>query len=162
MENIKISNLFNSLFGNQIQEIENAARKILYNVSIDNSEGTQLDNIGTIVNQSRLGYDDTYYRILIKVKIGINVSMGEINRILYLWELITGSSNVKLVELLPAKIKLETTEYLGDTLFNFIKSTIKQALAGGVGLDTIIVKDPTRFGFGPTMGNFGSKWANSY
>jgi len=160
--NIKISDLMNALFGNHSQDFENAARKLLYNISIDRSEGVQLDNIGTIVNQSRLGYNDEYYKILLKVKIGINISEGEIERILTLWKLLTGSENVHLKELFPAKIKLETNEYLGDDIMIFMKSVAGLALAGGVGLDTIIINDSSRFGFLPGMGLFDSLWANSY
>lgn len=160
--NIEISNLMNALFGNQIQDFENSARKLLYNISIDRSVGVQLDNIGTIVNQSRLGYNDEYYRILLKVKIGINVSKGEIERILTLWKLLSGSENFLLKEYFPAKIKLETDEYLGDDVFLFMKTVANQALAGGVGIDTILVTDPTRFGFAPGMGKFGSNWIQAY
>lgn len=161
--NIKISDLCNALFGNQIQNLEDAIRKLFYNINIDNSEGVQLDNIGTIVGQPRLGYNDIYYKILLKVKIGINVSEGDIERIITLWKLLAESDNVQLTEIFPAKIRLGTDEYLGDAIFNFIKDAVKQALAGGVGLDTIIVSDSERFGFGSGMGNLGtSNWANSY
>lgn len=159
---IKISDLCTALFGNQIQELEDAARILLYRLNIDQSEGIQLDNIGTIVGQERLGYNDEYYRILLKVKIGINVSEGDIERILTLWKLLTGSNNVTLTENYPAKIKLSTDEYLDDSIFIFIRNTVGAALAGGVKLDTIIVIDASRFGFGPTFGNFNSLWANSY
>ena len=159
---IKISKLCECFFGNQIQELENKARELLYILNIDHSEGTQLDNIGTLVGQDRLGYNDEYYRILLKVKIGINVSEGDIERILALWKLITGTTNVHLRESFPAKIKLETDEYLGDALFVFLKEVAKDALAGGVGIDTILVTDPTKFGFLPGMGPFDSEWATVY
>lgn len=159
---IKISELCENFFGNQIQELENKARELFYILNIDHSEGEQLDNIGELVGQDRLGYNDEYYRILLKVKIGINVSEGDIERILSLWKLIAGTDNVHLKELFPAKVKLETDEYLGDDVFAFLKDVAKDALAGGVGIDTIIVIDPSKFGFGPTMGNFDSEWANSY
>jgi len=159
---IKISKLCECFFGNQIQELENKARELLYILNIDNSEGTQLDNIGTLVGQSRLGYNDEYYRILLKVKIGINVSEGDIERVLTLWKLIAGTINVHLIELFPAKIKLETYEYLGDDIFIFLKEVAKDALAGGVGIDTILVIDSTKFGFEATMGKFDSEWASSY
>ena len=118
---IKISDLCNSLFGNQIQDLENAARTLLYSLSIDRSEGDQLDQLGTIVGQSRLGYNDEYYRILLKVKIGINISEGDIERILTLWKLLTGTDNVTLTELFPGKIKLSTDEDLGADILTFMK-----------------------------------------
>ena len=159
---IKISDLCNCFFGNQIQELENKARELLYILNIDKSEGTQLDNIGELVGQSRLGYNDTYYRILIKVKIGVNISEGDIERILTLWKLLSSSTNVELIEIFPAKIKLQTDEYLSDEIILFMKEFAKVALAGGVGIDTIMITDPTKFGFQPGFGQFGSQWATVY
>jgi hypothetical protein len=159
---IKISDLCNCLFGNQVQILENEIRKFLYILNIDNSEGEQLDNIGTLVGQNRLGYNDEYYRILLKVKIGVNISEGEIERILTLWKLLSGSDNVRLIEILPGKIKLETDEYFSEDIILFMKEFAKQALAGGVGIDTIMITDPTKFGFSPGMGPFGSQWATVY
>lgn len=159
---IKISDLCNCLFGNQCQDLENAARKLLYILNIDKSEGIQLDKIGTLVGQARLGYNDEYYRMLLKVKIGVNVSEGDMERIITLWKNLTNSDDVKLTEILPAKIKLETNTYFDPAIMSFMKNIAAQALAGGVGIDTIIINDPTKFGFGPTMGSFGSLWANSY
>ena len=162
MAKIKISDLCISFFGNQCQDIENAARKLLYNIDVDNSEGVQLDNIGDIVGQDRLGYNDEYYRILLKVKMGINVSEGEIERILTLWRTLTGSSDIILEESYPAKIKLTTSTYYADAILIFMKDIASQALAGGVGIATLIIHDPTKFGFSATMGGFDTQWANSY
>lgn len=159
---IKISELCNCLFGNQVQDIEDAARKLLYILNIDVSEGTQLDNIGTIVGQERLGYSDEYYRIMLKVKIGANISEGELERILTLWKTLTGSEDIEVIDLLPGKVKILTTTYYSDAVMNFMKDIAGQALAGGVGIGSLIIVDPTKFGFSPGMGKFDSQWANSY
>lgn len=160
--NIKISTLCNCLFGNQIQDLEDTIREFLYILNIDRSEGDQLDNIGDLVSQSRLGYSDAFYKILLKVKIGVNISEGEIERILTLWKLLAETENVTITEVLPGKVRLYTDEYLGDDIMEFMKVFAKQALAGGVGIDTIMVTDPTKFGFSPGMGPFDSQWANVY
>lgn len=158
-----IENLMSSLFGNQVQDLENAIRTLLFRLDIDKMEGVMLNKIGTIVNQSRLGYNDEYYRILLKARIGINVSGGDIEKILTLWKLLSQSENFSLVESFPAKILLSTDVYLGDDVFNFMKDFAQQALSGGVGLHSILVTDPDRFGFGSGRGNFDtSNWANSY
>ena len=99
---------------------------------------------------------------MLKVKAGINVSEGEIERILTLWKLLTGSTDVVLTEILPCKIKLTTDTYFADSILIFMKSVAAQALAGGVGIDTILITDPTKFGFGSSMGGFNTQWANSY
>lgn len=157
-----IENLMTSLFGNQIQSLENAIRTMYYKLNIDAMEGEGLDQIGTLVNQARLGHNDTFYRLMLKVKIGINVSTGGIEEILTLWKLIAGTANVALRESFPGKIKLETDTYLTEAEFLFLKDAVAQALGGGIGLN-IAVDDPARFGFGSSRGNFGtSNWADVY
>jgi len=157
-----IENLMISLFGNQIQSLEDAMRTMLFKLDIDRMEGEGLDQIGTIVNQARLGNDDAFYRLMIKVKIGINTSTGTIEEILTLWKLLAGTANVALVEFVPAKIRLETDTYLADAVFVFLKSAIADAIAGGVAVD-ILVNDSDRFGFSPNRGNFGtSNWSDVY
>jgi len=158
----KISDLMTALYGNQVQDLENAMRELYFRLDIDRMAGTQLDKIGTIVGQNRLGFSDDFYRILIKVKIGVHVSEGTIEQVLTAWKLLTNSTEVTLTERFPAKIKLTTIEYLGDDIFNFVKEYAQQILAGGVGVDEIIVVDRERFGFGSGFGGFGSNWSNSY
>jgi hypothetical protein len=159
---IKISELCNCLFGNQVQKIENAARKLLYILKIDVAEGIQLDNIGTLIGQERLGYSDEYYRIMLKVKIGVNISEGELERIITLWKTLTGAEDIKITDLLPGKVRILTTTYYSDALMIFMKDIAGQALAGGVDIGSLIIVDPTKFGFGTIMGGFNTQWANSY
>lgn len=157
-----IENLMISLFGNQIQSLEDAMRTMYYKLNIDSMEGEGLDQIGTIVNQERLGNDDAFYKLMLKVKIGVNVSTGGIEQILTLWKLLAGTANVALIEFVPAKIRLETDTYLADAVFIFLKSALAAAVAGGVAID-IIVNDSDRFGFSPNRGNFGtSNWCDVY
>jgi hypothetical protein len=154
--------LITALITNQMQDLENKSRELFFRLDINRMEGAQLDKIGEIIGQNRLGYNDTFYRILIKVKIGINNSEGELERIITLWKLLTSSTYVEVRERFPAKVKLVTTTDLGSDLFTLIKDIAQQVLAGGVGIDTIFVTDPTRFGFAPGRGKFGSKWVESY
>jgi len=157
-----ISDLMTALYGNQVQDLENKMRDLYFRLDIDRMAGVQLDKIGTIVGQDRLGFADDFYRILIKVKIGVHTSEGTIEQILTAWKLLTDSTEVTLTERFPAKIKLTTTTYLEDVLMNFVKEYSQQILAGGVGIDEIIVLDRERFGFGSGFGGFGSRWPNSY
>jgi len=157
-----IENLMTSLFGNQIQSLEDAMRTMYYRLDINRMEGDSLDQIGTLVNQARLGNTDAFYRLMLFVKIGINVSTGTIEEILTLWKLLAGTANVALVEFVPAKIQLQTDVYLADAVFVYLKSAISDAVAGGVAVG-ILVNDPTRFGFSPNRGNFGvSNWPDVY
>lgn len=58
------------------QELEDATQTLNTLLDIDNSEGVQLDNLGKIVGQPRLGYADADYRFLIKARIATNRSTG--------------------------------------------------------------------------------------
>jgi len=156
----KFKQLLTDLIGTKVQELEEVFRKLLLRLDVDNAVGTQLDGIGSIVGQAREGNDDDKYKILIKLKIGINVSEGTIEDIITIWKLVTNGTNVTVEEVFPAKVKLTTDEYVTEDL-TWIKEKMEQILAGGVGIKSIIVDDPTRFGFGSSRGHFGSHWPSS-
>lgn len=60
----------------QFQELEEAAQSLLTLLSIDNSVGAQLDNIGRIVGQIRAGASDAVFRLYIRARIVANRSKG--------------------------------------------------------------------------------------
>jgi len=74
----------------QYQALENAVLELdrLYNIDI--AEGVQLDDIGALVKQPRLGLDDATYRLFIKARALANSTEGRINDILYALELLSG------------------------------------------------------------------------
>ena len=61
-----------------IQDLETTFCDLLEKrLGIYEASGFQLDQIGTIVGQERLGFDDDFYRILLLARIGANISNGE-------------------------------------------------------------------------------------
>jgi hypothetical protein len=58
------------------QPLEDALWQLLTERDIDTAVGDQLDQIGVIVNQPRLGNDDDTYRRFLYVRIAINRSSG--------------------------------------------------------------------------------------
>lgn len=157
----KFKQLLTDIFGTKIQELEEVFRQLLLRLDIDNAVGAQLDGIGSIVGQAREGNDDDKYKILIKLRIGINVSEGTIEDIITIWKLVTGGTDVTIREAYPAKIELTTDTYVTEDIA-WIKGKMEEVLAGGVGIKSIIIDDPTRFGFGPSRGHFGtSNWVDS-
>ncbi len=60
----------------EVQEFENAAWIVIYGRMIDYAENSQLDMLGRIVGQDRLGLGDDAYRARIRVRIRINQSIG--------------------------------------------------------------------------------------
>lgn len=65
-----------NVLGPQFQDLEDAGQSLLTLPSIDDSVGAQLDVIGRIVGQSRLGFDDPTYRMLLKARVLSNRSTG--------------------------------------------------------------------------------------
>jgi len=70
------------------QDIENCLQQLVTERSVDDSVGAQLDVLGKIVGQSRLGQDDDLYRRYIRARISANRSKGRISDILRVSDLI--------------------------------------------------------------------------
>lgn len=117
---------------------ENADRIRLWD-DLDNAQGKVLDRYGYNFGVRREGADDTFYRLLIKVKMIAMLSGGDIDTI------ITAASNlfnvmpdqVDVKELFPAKIWI----YVDDGILDaerreaapLIAQLMKRIAAGGVG-----------------------------
>lgn len=65
----------------QFQDLEDAAQSLLSIVSIDDSEGVQLDQIGALIGQPRLGFVDADYRSYLKARILINRAAGQTEKL---------------------------------------------------------------------------------
>jgi hypothetical protein len=64
------------VLGQQAQDAEDAVQTLNDLLNIDVAEGVQLDVIGRIVGQPRLGLDDATYRTTIRARIQTNASDG--------------------------------------------------------------------------------------
>ena len=65
------------VFGKRSQALEDALFDFYSaRLNIGSAVGRQLDNIGALIGQPRLGFGDDFYRILIYSRIGINTSRG--------------------------------------------------------------------------------------
>ncbi len=65
------------LIARQAQDLEDALQTLLSLPSIDDSEGVNLDVIGRIVGQQRVGTDDETYRSYLRARILTNRSDGD-------------------------------------------------------------------------------------
>jgi hypothetical protein len=68
--------LWARLIARQAQDLEDALQSLFNVYDIDNVGGVQLDVIGTIIGQPRLGVDDATYRLYLKTRIMANRSTG--------------------------------------------------------------------------------------
>jgi len=178
----RIEGLIDAYIGDQIQAIEDALWPLFDRLDIDSQVGTQLDKIGEIVGQDRLGLEDDLYRIWLKAKIGQNVSEGDAERIISIWQLINSdATTIRLVEHFPAEVALysdnaidavsELTTEAGDTIttedgtpivviltayMSYIFDFMQKIVSGGVKLAYIAVFDPDNaFSFAGSDSNTG-------
>lgn len=127
---------FIEVYAKQLQEVEDALCPFDERLDIDLSSGQQLDEIGDIVVQGRVGSTDPRYRILLKTKIGINTSKGEGPKVIEIVKTLTESAYVHLINLGGAAIDLEiTTDITDQNEINFIYKSIEKLIAAGVRLD---------------------------
>lgn len=161
MSNLK--KLTTALFGEQVQDLEDKMREMFYRTDIDNSIGQQLSGLGSILGQDRLGHSDEIYKILLKVRIGVNVSESDTERILSVWKLLTGTDDVQLLEKFPAAIILTTTIDPGNDIGNLLIQILQSVTGAGISLENIEIWDTSRFGWGSGWGSWGtSNWITVY
>ena len=144
-------------FVEQIQKLEDATYGMFGMLSIENSEGVQLDKIGEIVEQKRESFSDQEYRILLYAKIGVNISNGEINRVIDIWKLITNANIVHLIEMFPASLALESSNEVPPELLEIAYEMISKIVGAGIKIDHLTTfTEDNAFAFaGSSIGNPG-------
>ena len=142
-----IEGLLDALGGQQIQDLEDAIFGLKDRLNIDVSEGVQLDDIGTIVGQAREGQADEVYKLLIKARIGKNVSESEIERVISVWKIITQSNVVHLVENYPAEVALYSDIPLDPSLITLALALVQDVVGAGIKVTPTVVFVEGAFGF---------------
>jgi hypothetical protein len=94
-----------SLFGDQIQDLEDVFYQLLVDLALANAVGVQLDRIGSIVGLEREGRTDADYRVRIGAQILLNNASGTIEDLLQL-AVALGATTVELSEVYPAKLEI--------------------------------------------------------
>lgn len=120
----------------QAQEIENMLFDLLILRRLEEAEGVQLDGIGDIVGELRLGKDDTDYRAAIFGRVRRNRSNGKAEELLFLFELILGDSfTFQLTEGNIACFLIHIIEPLtgpGVPAIGVVNAQLQQAKGGGI------------------------------
>ena len=130
--------------GDRTQDIENALYTLLTDRWLDDAEGKQLDELGDIVGEPRLGRLDETYREAIGVRITLSRGGGEPEIIIAFCQNILGAEDVRLQELFPAKLRI----FLDVDVTAAQAARIRSIVAAGVG--TVLVETSgglTPFGF---------------
>lgn len=110
---------------------------------IYDAEGFQLDQIGTIVGQDRLNFDDDFYRILLLARIGANVSNGEPERIIDTIKLLTSADFIHYMNLNNAEIAIGSDGVINPLTVEFLITNLQRVVMGGVRVNYLCIYDPT-------------------
>ena len=95
-----------TLWSERMQALEDAAWSVLTDRWIAPAAGVQLDELGAIVGEPRLGRTDETYRDALEVRISINRSGGEPERIIEFLTRIANADQVIYKEIYPAKVEI--------------------------------------------------------
>jgi hypothetical protein len=116
------------VWSGRIQQLEDAAYTLLTDRWVDDAAGQQLDEIGEIVGEPRLGRTDEDYKFAIDTRISINRSGGEPERIIEYLRRITGASQVIFKEIYPAKAEIFVQGELSDDQAQSLRDLIPAAV----------------------------------
>lgn len=146
----------------QSQAEEDALQAFPSALSLDGAVGVQLDGIGRIVDFPRYGFDDETYRALLRLKVAVNMSEGDIETMINIATVVMGGASSELREIFPAKFSLMSID--PDPLLSTAATMllINKAKCGGVGIEFLGMVLTPAFSFldDPygTNGGFGSTW----
>jgi hypothetical protein len=129
---------FLKVYLEKLEEVEQGFLQLLNERGISSAIGNQLDLIGKIVGESRLGRDDETYRDALYLRIFINNSEGTPEDVLAALKLITQATYVNMWEHYPASVHLLTN---GTSIPNNLAETLKNVVPAAVSLPRIIL-DP--------------------
>lgn len=158
----------------QIQEIEEAIFDLLFALDIDAMEGAMLDLIGQIVILPRVaGTGDVRYRQLLKAKIGQNISEGDPERIIAIFQILTQSAYVHYQNLRGNVVITGTAGYVDQEEINALFVGMEKVLMAGIRLAYFVCADddeafafegdgPPALGFDDESGTVGGMFAVEY
>lgn len=127
-----------------LQELEYVFKDLLLDVSLDTSEGTQLDQLGEIIGALRGSFNDADYLEWLKFQIALNRSAGEAEFLMSALILLTNATRVQIIEEFPAALSLFTN---GDIIPLLLKEKMDDLAAGGVQVIYVAQADITPFTF---------------
>lgn len=115
------------------KDIETQLRLMVEQYDLDHIEGQQLDRIGKILSEPRLGNDDALYRIYLKLRILLNTTNGTINDVIKVIKFFYTSEIVNIKQNYPAGISILHDGEAPAVDFNRIMAAV---IPAGVAYDT--------------------------
>lgn len=128
-------------FVGQHQGMEDAIKQLLEERLIDTAVGQQLDGFGKIVGELRQGRADEDYRLALKARMGRNNSEGTPDDVINVFNLLTGSTQTHLIELVAVITLTGNVDFSANAVA--IKNFMQRVVAAGVRIDWIATQDPS-------------------
>ena len=113
----------------EVQKLEDLTFQVLNERNVNDAIGAQLDVVGSIVGENRLGRLDTPYRQAILNRIALNRSDGTPPVILDLLNILSGSPVPNIFEHYPASLHA----YIDRGASHSLAKTLEEISAAGVG-----------------------------
>lgn len=126
-----------------LQELEDVLFAILDERWLATAGGEQLDGLGEILGEGRLSSDDEVYRDALYLRVLINCSCGEPERLIQVLDRLADPSFVHLTIKPPAGVYLVAIELTQDEYFDRVEQAagagVKVWVAGGTGTNPFIM-----------------------
>lgn len=127
---------FLTAFLSRVQEAENMLIELWQNRWLDNATGDLLDELGSIVGQERNGLGDDDYRIMIRVRVRINLSSGLDSDIVETFGMVLQdpSPSMALEEYYPASIVVRLLDEVagGNDVVTILASILGEVRSASV------------------------------
>ncbi len=113
-----------AVFLRQLQKAEDALAQVILVRFLGFAEGVNLDAIGRLVGEPRLGKNDADFRKAIRLRIYINGSSGRPEDLIAIARAVTGFQNVQYLDVTAGNCRLVIPEWTPDdgTLLAFLQS----------------------------------------
>ncbi len=127
---------------NQIQKLETVLIELYSERALDTAVGVQLDGIGEIIGEDRLGRSDDAYRIGLRGRIRLNLASGTVEDIYgVLDSCLSGLYGLALEQIFPASILVTITGALPTATATEAARAISLARAAGIGSQMVYGED---------------------
>lgn len=139
-----------ALVGNvpkELTSLEETADQVRDERSVDLAVGVQLDKVGAIVDEPRLGRDDDEYRQAIKYRIFANNSKGTPTNLIQGLKALTSPTDCQYLESYPATALLFTNGFFVNSDIQIAMQDISPAAICTVPVAVSFMDRPFRFGF---------------
>lgn len=120
----------------QVQCLEDAAYDVILSRFVDRAKNAQLDLIGKLVGEPRLGRTDDVYRVFVAARIRINRSSGRYRDLVDVYNIIC-SAPKRMLDVPPANVALEVLD-VPDIDPMLLLSMLRDTKAAGVGISLVV------------------------